>query len=125
MQPELVVLAVVIGYIIGSFPTAYIIARLKGVDIFTVGSGNMGANNVARACGPQYGALVWLVDGLKGVLAIVIARLLLPDHQSVASVLGAISAVAGGDSGSCRSVVRAFGRRVHRAGVSTWQVHRV
>ncbi len=95
MQPELVVLIIAVGYIIGSFPTAYLIARAKGVDIFAVGSGNMGANNVARACGPQYGALVWLVDGLKGIVAIVVARMLLPDHQAVASVLGAIAAVAG------------------------------
>ncbi len=95
MQPEMVVLVVVLGYIIGSFPTAYLIARAKGVNIFTVGSGNMGANNVARACGWQYGGLVWVLDGAKGVVAIVVARLLLPDHQALASMLGAISVVTG------------------------------
>lgn len=95
MQPEMVVLVVVLGYIIGSFPTAYLVARAKGVDIFKVGSGNMGANNVARACGWQYGGLVWVLDGAKGIVAIVVARLLVPDHHALASMLGAISVVMG------------------------------
>lgn len=95
MQPGLVVLAIVIGYIIGSMPTAYLIARARGVDIFTVGSGNMGANNVARAIGWQYGGLVWFLDGAKGMVAILIARWLLPDYQAAASMLAAIAAVSG------------------------------
>jgi acyl phosphate:glycerol-3-phosphate acyltransferase len=95
MQGELVVLIVVLGYLMGSFPTAYLVARAKGVDIFQVGSGNMGANNVARACGLRYGVLVWVVDGAKGILAVWLARLLMPDHQATASVLGAVAAVTG------------------------------
>jgi len=95
MQPGLVVLVIVIGYIIGSTPTAYLIARSRGVDIFTVGSGNMGANNVARACGWRYGGLVWFIDGIKGVVAILIARWLIPDHQAAASMLAAIAVVSG------------------------------
>jgi glycerol-3-phosphate acyltransferase PlsY len=95
MRPELVVLVIVLGYIIGAFPTAYLVARAKGVDIFKVGSGNMGANNVARACGMRYGALVWIVDGGKGVFAILLARSLVSDHQAAVSVLAAVSAVAG------------------------------
>ena len=95
MQPIIFVLVIVMGYVIGSFPTAYLVARAKGVDIFKVGSGNMGANNVARACGLRYGALVWAMDGSKGILAILIARQLSPDHQAVVSVLAAVSVVAG------------------------------
>ena len=95
MQPEMVVLIIAIGYVIGSFPTAYLVARAKGVDIFTVGSGNMGANNVMRAVGTHYGALVWAVDGAKGVLAVLLARWLVPDHQAAASILGATSVVTG------------------------------
>jgi glycerol-3-phosphate acyltransferase PlsY len=90
-----VILVIILGYIIGSFPTAYIVARAKGVDIFKVGSGNMGANNVARAVGLQYGALVWFWDGLKGILAILLARWLVPDHQVQVSVLAAVAVVAG------------------------------
>ncbi len=95
MRPEQVILVIVLGYIIGSFPTAYLVARSRGVDIFKVGSGNMGANNVARALGPKYGALVWLVDGSKGILAIFLARWILSDNQAAASSLAAVSAVAG------------------------------
>jgi glycerol-3-phosphate acyltransferase PlsY len=95
MGPVSVVLVFVLGYMIGSFPTAYLVARTKGVDIFKVGSGNMGANNVARACGLQYGALVWAWDGLKGIVAVLIARWLMPDHTTLASVLGAVAVVAG------------------------------
>lgn len=95
MQLGMIILAIVIGYLIGSFPTAYVIARVRGVDIFAVGSGNMGANNVARAVGWQFGGLVWLLDGAKGIVAILIARALIPDHQAAASMIGAIAAVAG------------------------------
>lgn len=95
MQLGMVILAIVIGYLIGSFPTAYVIARVRGVNIFAVGSGNMGANNVARAVGWQFGGLVWLLDGAKGIVAILIARALIPDHQAAASMLGAIAAVTG------------------------------
>jgi glycerol-3-phosphate acyltransferase PlsY len=95
MQPEAVVFIFLLGYVMGSFPTAYIVARLKGVDIFQVGSGNMGANNVIRAVGWQYGAVVWFVDGAKGALAIMLARWLVPDHSAAAGVLAAIAAVTG------------------------------
>ncbi len=95
MGPELVVLVIAIGYVIGSFPTAYLVARAKGIDIFAVGSGNMGANNVIRAIGLRYGVLVWAIDGAKGVLAILLARLVVPDYQATASVLAAVAAVAG------------------------------
>jgi glycerol-3-phosphate acyltransferase PlsY len=95
MDAKTIFLIVVAGYIIGSFPTAYLVARAKGIDIFKVGSGNMGANNVARACGIQYGALVWLWDGLKGVGAVLLARGLMPDQQTAASVLAAVAVVAG------------------------------
>lgn len=95
MEPGLVVLVIAIGYIIGSFPTAYLVARTRGVDIFAVGSGNMGATNVIRAVGMRYGLLVWAIDGVKGILAILLARLIAPDYQATASVLAAVSAVAG------------------------------
>ncbi len=95
MQPVVVVLISVVSYVIGSFPTAYLIGRTKGIDIFKVGSGNMGATNVIRALGFRYGALVWAIDAAKGVLAILLARQLAPDFQTTASVLAAVAAVAG------------------------------
>jgi glycerol-3-phosphate acyltransferase PlsY len=95
MQPEAIVFIFLLGYVMGSFPTAYIVARVKGIDIFQVGSGNMGANNVIRAVGWQYGAVVWFIDGAKGALAILLARWLVPDHSAAAGVLAAIAAVTG------------------------------
>ena len=89
------VLAVVLAYLVGSFPTAYLVGRARGVNVFNVGSGNMGATNVIRAVGVGYGVLVYALDGLKGIVAILLARYLMPDHQLLASMLAAIAVVAG------------------------------
>ncbi len=82
-------------YIIGSFPTAYLIGRLHRINIFEVGSGNMGANNVTRALGVKWGVLVWMLDSGKGVLAVLLARLIMPWDPWAASVIGAIAVVIG------------------------------
>jgi glycerol-3-phosphate acyltransferase PlsY len=67
--------SIIIGYLLGSIPTAYIVGRLrKGIDIRTVGTGNMGAANVAREIGTREGVLVCLIDILKGAAAILIAQ---------------------------------------------------
>lgn len=57
------------GYLLGSIPTGYVAARARGVDIRSVGSGNIGATNVMRALGKRLGILVLLADALKGGLA--------------------------------------------------------
>ncbi|MEA5577510.1 glycerol-3-phosphate 1-O-acyltransferase PlsY [Anabaena sp. UHCC 0451] len=62
---------VLLAYLLGSFPTGYIVGKLlKGIDIREVGSGSTGATNVLRTLGKGPGAFVLLVDCLKGVLAI-------------------------------------------------------
>jgi glycerol-3-phosphate acyltransferase PlsY len=64
-------LAVGLAYIAGSIPFAYLAGRaLKGVDLRTVGSGNLGATNVFRNLGPEAGAVVLLLDALKGALPV-------------------------------------------------------
>ena len=71
----LVVLALVIGYLLGSIPSAYLIARLlKGVDIRKVGGGNVGAVNTMREIGPLPGLSVLFADVAKGALAVLIAQ---------------------------------------------------
>ncbi len=60
----------VIGYLIGSILFGEIVAKLKGVDIRSVGSGNVGATNVSRALGKKYGVLVFSLDALKGFLPV-------------------------------------------------------
>jgi glycerol-3-phosphate acyltransferase PlsY len=71
------IVGLVVGYLLGSIPTAYIMSRRrKGVDIRSVGSGNMGAANVIRQIGAHEGVLVGLFDIAKGALAIIIAQAL-------------------------------------------------
>jgi len=70
-----IIVAVIIGYLLGSIPFAYVIARLKkGVDIRDVGGGNVGALNTYREIGPVYGIGVLAADIIKGVFAVLIAR---------------------------------------------------
>ena len=61
--------AVVVGYLLGTFPSAILVARASGVDIETFGSGNPGASNVTRALGWRKGAWVYGLDACKGALA--------------------------------------------------------
>jgi len=58
-----------ISYVLGTFPSAILIARANGVDISTIGSGNPGASNVTRALGWRKGAWVYALDACKGALA--------------------------------------------------------
>jgi acyl phosphate:glycerol-3-phosphate acyltransferase len=65
------VLLAMISYLLGSFPTGYLLGRLlKGIDIREQGSGSTGATNVLRTLGKGPGAAVLVVDVLKGILAI-------------------------------------------------------
>ena len=67
--------AIIIGYLLGAIPFAYVIARLKkGIDIRQKGSGNVGALAVWREVGPFYGAIALAADVGKGVLAIYTAK---------------------------------------------------
>ena len=68
MFAALVVIALV-GYLLGSLPFGYVVARAKGVNIFEVGSKNPGATNVRRVLGPGPGNLVFALDALKGAVA--------------------------------------------------------
>jgi len=71
------ILSIIIGYLLGSIPTAYIVSRLrKGIDIRNVGSRNMGGANVMREIGTHEGVFVGLFDIAKGAGAILIARAL-------------------------------------------------
>ena len=69
-------LAALVGYLLGSFPTGYLVAKAKGVDIRQHGSGNIGATNVVRVLGKGPGFLVFAVDALKGWLAVSLSAFL-------------------------------------------------
>jgi len=67
--------AIIIGYLLGSIPSAYIITRaIKGTDIRQLGSGNVGALNTLRQIGRKAGIAVFLADAGKGVAAVAIAK---------------------------------------------------
>jgi acyl phosphate:glycerol-3-phosphate acyltransferase len=68
------ILAVAAGYLLGSFPSAYIAGRMvKGKDIRRIGGGNMGTLNVLREIGFLPGLMVFLADVAKGTLAVLVA----------------------------------------------------
>lgn len=86
-------LLVVAGYLAGSLPFGYWLARFsKGVDIRTFGSGNIGATNVWRALGWKYGLPVVLLDVAKGFVPALLGVLLVDD---LAGVLAGAAAMLG------------------------------
>ncbi len=70
------------AFLCGSIPFAVIVGRIWGVDVRTAGSGNPGASNVFRTCGPVPGVLVFVLDAAKGALPVLAARLLPPVIES-------------------------------------------
>jgi acyl phosphate:glycerol-3-phosphate acyltransferase len=56
----------VVAYLLGAVPSAYLVGRVKGLDIRKVGSGNVGATNVFRAVGKGWGVLTFVADAAKG-----------------------------------------------------------
>ena len=69
------VIIMLTAYLLGNISTSYIVAkRLTGVDIRTQGSGNAGSTNVLRTLGKKAGALTFIGDVLKGLIAVLIAR---------------------------------------------------
>jgi glycerol-3-phosphate acyltransferase PlsY len=73
-------LGLLISYLAGSIPAAYIAGRLKGVDLRKHGSGNLGATNVFRVLGAKIGLLVFAFDLAKGAIPVA----LLPDAVTAA-----------------------------------------
>lgn len=73
------------AYLLGTFPTAVMIGRSKGIDITRVGSGNPGASNIARTFGTKWGVLVFLIDGLKGAIPAAVGMLL--DNRPLAHAM--------------------------------------
>jgi glycerol-3-phosphate acyltransferase PlsY len=70
--PEILIylLTVIIAYLLGSIPFGVLVAKAKGVDIRSAGSGNIGATNAMRVLGKPAGILVLLLDALKGYAAV-------------------------------------------------------
>jgi glycerol-3-phosphate acyltransferase PlsY len=84
-----------VGFMLGAIPFSWILARLfGGVDIRTVGSGNVGATNVARSLGWAAGGAALLLDAAKGSAAVVLApHLAGPDAQGATLLAGGLVVV--------------------------------
>ncbi len=67
----------IFAYLLGSLPTALMVSkRFRGVDIRTVGDGNMGARNTFHAIGPRFGFMVAVIDFAKGAVPVLLAYVL-------------------------------------------------
>ncbi len=71
-----ILLVILVSYILGSIPFGYIIAKIKGVDITKLGSGNIGATNVGRFLGKPYFFIVLFLDAIKGFIPTILFKLL-------------------------------------------------
>jgi acyl-phosphate glycerol 3-phosphate acyltransferase len=90
-----VIITIVAAYFAGSVPFGYLIARRYGIDIRSIGSGNIGATNVGRQLGRKLGIVVFILDFAKGAVPVAVARLLdlndwLPVAAGLAAFLGHI-----------------------------------
>ena len=84
------------AFLLGGIPFSYLIARRRGVDLRTVGSGNVGATNLARALGYGLGAVGLLLDAAKGAVAVLIPSVVLgPQAIPLVQALAAALAVLG------------------------------
>ena len=93
MNPWLI--SIPVAYLLGSVPFGYLLVRVfRKQDIRQSGSGNIGATNVARSGAKGLGLLTLLLDLLKGVAAVLIARHLAPGDYDL-EVLAAVAVVAG------------------------------
>ncbi len=96
-------LMVIPAYFLGTFPSAVMVARTKGIDITKVGSGNPGASNVSRIMGRKWGVMVFALDALKGIIPAAVGMVLAGDKVAygmiAASVLGHMFPVTRGFKG--------------------------
>jgi len=94
MQILLHLLVLIAGYLCGSFPTGYLVARLwRGVDVRKIGSGRTGGTNVLRSAGVGPAAVTVVGDIAKGYLAVMLAQVIL--GTPLASALGGVAAIFG------------------------------
>lgn len=86
------VLAGLLAFVLGAVPFSWALARLvQGVDIRTVGSGNVGATNVARSMGYGPGLVALSLDAGKGILAVLAAQWIAPGDSLLVALAGGMA----------------------------------
>jgi acyl phosphate:glycerol-3-phosphate acyltransferase len=88
-------LTFLLGFILGSIPSGYLVGRAKGVDIRKHGSGNIGSTNVLRTLGKGPGYLVFACDALKGVAAVLLAYRIFPSLGDLGAIVAAVGCILG------------------------------
>lgn len=88
------VIAVAVSYLLGSISFGLVLARLRGVDLRSTGSGNVGATNAARAMGKRWGVLVMVLDALKAVVPLLVGALLFAEDPARDTILAAMATAA-------------------------------
>jgi len=78
------VFLIVLAYLFGSVPFGVLIAKVYGKDLRSIGSGNIGATNVARALGKKWAYVCFVLDCLKGLIPMLIAKLIIGELTVVA-----------------------------------------
>ncbi len=129
-----------VSYLLGSIPAGYLAGRVAGIDIRHAGSGNIGATNVMRILGKRYGYPVFIVDFLKGLIAVSLSILIEKRAQPLSvpteliGIIAAISCVIGhsfpvwlsfkGGKGVATSMGALFGLMpfVALIGVAVWVI---
>lgn len=94
MSDGLSIALVVAAYFMGSIPFGYLLGKRLGVDVRSVGSGNIGATNVARSLGKKFGVLVLILDACKGALPTIVARVLFERGELAVEYLAAVALAA-------------------------------
>jgi glycerol-3-phosphate acyltransferase PlsY len=89
-----VLLLILVGYLCGSIPFGLVIAHFRRVDLRSVGSGNIGATNAARALGKGYGLLVLVLDALKATGPILLAERCFANHPDKQWIMVGVAAAA-------------------------------
>jgi glycerol-3-phosphate acyltransferase PlsY len=93
-----IVLPLLVGYLIGGFPTGILLCRLlRGVDPRKIGSGSSGATNVSRVLGRAWGTVVLVLDGLKGYLPVrfLVPAMVPPEQVVIGSLCMAAGVIVG------------------------------
>ncbi|MBR2851215.1 MAG: glycerol-3-phosphate 1-O-acyltransferase PlsY [Anaerotignum sp.] len=88
-------ICLVIGYCIGCIETAHVVGKLWKVDLRKHGSGNLGTTNALRVLGKKAGAIVFIGDIMKSVIAYLICRAVFKDNGTIAGLFGSAGAGLG------------------------------
>ena len=96
MNPALAATIALVGaYLMGSIPFGFLFAKMKGIDLREVGSGNIGATNAARAMGLRWFFIIFTFDAAKGAVPVLLADALLAQESLDVPLIAGLGAVVG------------------------------